>query len=82
MPDGRIEVRLKRTWRGGVRALVLEPIAFIARLAALIPRPKRPMRRFYGCSHPPIAGALGSFLGRRVPRRRVDRSRPLVRHEW
>jgi hypothetical protein len=52
LPDGRIEVRLKRTWRGGVRALVFEPIAFIARLAALIPRPKHPMRRFYGVFAP------------------------------
>jgi len=23
--DGRIELRLKRTWKGGVRALVFEP---------------------------------------------------------
>ncbi len=46
--DGRIELRLKRTWRGGVRALVFEPFKLIARLAALIPLPHAKMRRFYG----------------------------------
>ena len=48
LPDGRIEFQLKRTWTGGVRSLIFEPLAFIARLAALIPRPKTQMRRFYG----------------------------------
>jgi hypothetical protein len=45
LPDGRIEFRLKRAWKGGVRALVLEPIKLIARMAALIPRPRAHMRR-------------------------------------
>ena len=39
LPDGRYEWRLKRTWKGGVRALVYEPLDLIARLAALIPLP-------------------------------------------
>ena len=30
--------------------MIFEPLAFIARLAALIPRPKAHMRRFYGSS--------------------------------
>ena len=47
LPDDRIEVRLKRP-RGGTRALLFEPHAFIARLAALIPLPGANMRRFYG----------------------------------
>jgi len=52
LPDGRIEFRLKRTWKGGVRALVYEPMALIARLVALIPRPGAHMRRFYGVFAP------------------------------
>ncbi len=48
LDDGRIELTLKRTWKGGIRALVFEPLTFIARMAALIPPPRMQMRRFYG----------------------------------
>ncbi len=48
LPDGRYEWRLKRTWKGGVRALVYEPLNLIARLAALIPLPMTKLRRFFG----------------------------------
>lgn len=54
-PDGRIEFQLKRVWKGGVRALIFDPVELIARLAALIPLPRAKMRRFYGVfasSHP------------------------------
>ncbi len=52
LPDGRIEFRLKRTWKGGVRSLIFEPLDLIARLAALIPLPRAHMRRFYGLFAP------------------------------
>ena len=52
LPDGRYEWRLKRTWKGGVRALVYEPLDLIARLAALIPLPMTKMRRFFGVFGP------------------------------
>jgi hypothetical protein len=52
LPDGRVEFRLKRVWKGGVRALVYEPKALIARLVALIPLPGTHMRRFYGIFAP------------------------------
>ena len=47
LPDGRIEVRLKRP-RGTTRALVFEPRAPIARMVALIPLPMTNLRRAYG----------------------------------
>ncbi|XYI02125.1 transposase [Sorangium sp. So ce1128] len=40
LPDGRIATRLRRPRRNGATHLVLEPIAFMARLAALIPPPR------------------------------------------
>ena len=43
---------LKRTWKGGVRAVVFEPLALIARLAALVPAPYMHLRRFYGVFAP------------------------------
>jgi len=52
LPDGRIEVQLKRLWKGGVRSLIFEPLAFIARLVPLIPLPRAHMRRFYGVFAP------------------------------
>ena len=52
LPDGRIEVRLKRIWKGNVRSLIFEPLAFIARLVPLIPLPRAHMRRFYGVFAP------------------------------
>jgi hypothetical protein len=52
LSDGSVEVRLKRVWKGGVRSLLFEPLAFIARLAVLIPLPMAHMRRAYGVFAP------------------------------
>ncbi len=38
--DGRVVLRLKNAWRDGTTALVLTPFEFLARLAALVPRPR------------------------------------------
>jgi len=43
---------LKRTWKGRVKAVVFEPLALIARLAALVPTPYMHLRRFYGIFAP------------------------------
>ncbi|MEO0600689.1 MAG: transposase [Myxococcota bacterium] len=45
--DGAVEVRLKRPWSDGTHTMVFSGVAFIARLAALIP-PKRAHRIVYG----------------------------------
>ncbi|MCY2958974.1 MAG: transposase [Planctomycetota bacterium] len=39
-PDGRVVDRLRRPWSDGTRAIVFEPLAFLERLAALVPRPR------------------------------------------
>ena|GEM_PF-2122520 len=51
-PDGKLVMSLKRTWKGGVKAVVFEPLALIARLAALVPTPYMHLRRFYGIFAP------------------------------
>jgi hypothetical protein len=38
-PDGRVRYELGRTWRDGTSAIELDPMSFLARLAALVPRP-------------------------------------------
>ncbi len=47
LPDGRVAVVLKRP-RRGVTRFVFEPLAFLARLAALIPRPKQNQTLYFG----------------------------------
>jgi hypothetical protein len=51
-PDGRVELTLPRTWSDGTRALVFEPVAFLTRLAALIPRPRWNTLRYHGVFAP------------------------------
>ena len=48
LPDGRIELKLKRAWRGGIRKLLFEPEALIARLCALVPPPRFHLVRGFG----------------------------------
>jgi hypothetical protein len=50
--DGKFVLSLKRTWKGGVKAVVFEPHALIARLAALVPAPYLQLRRFHGVFAP------------------------------
>ena len=47
LPDGRVSLALKRP-RGAVRELRFEPVAFLARLAALVPPPMFNMVRWFG----------------------------------
>jgi len=46
--DGKLVLWLKCTWKGGVKAVVFEPHALIARLAALVPATHMHLRRFHG----------------------------------
>ncbi len=50
--DGKYVLSLKRTWQGGVKAVVFEPLDLIARLAALVPAPYLALRRFHGVFGP------------------------------
>ena len=50
--DGKYVLSLKRTWKGGIRAVVFEPLDLVARLAALVPAPYLALRRFHGVFAP------------------------------
>src|SRR5438876_6010374 len=41
LPDGRLLYRLKRRWRNGTTEVVFDRSDFIAKLAALVPAPRR-----------------------------------------
>ena len=49
---GQIVYRLKHSFRDGTTHVVLDPIDFIARLAALIPRPRAHLTRYHGVFAP------------------------------
>ena len=57
LDDGRVRYRLKRPWphARGVSQLVMEPLAFLRRLACLIPPPRRHLIRYLGAFAPNAA---------------------------
>ena len=72
--------RYKQPFRDGSTHVVLEPLDFIARLAALVPRPRLNLTRFHGIFAP-------NFKHRHkvVPQRpqgRVDSDKPLAPMSW
>ena len=50
--DGRVRYKLRRPWPNGATHLELEPVAFLRRLALLIPRPRQNMIRYQGLFAP------------------------------
>jgi len=48
LDDGNVRLEFKRPWSDGTASVELEPLAFIARLAALVPPPKRHLTRYFG----------------------------------
>ena len=50
--QGNVLLRLRRPWRDGTTCLVFEPLTFIERLAALIPRPRTHHVTYHGVLAP------------------------------
>ena len=48
LPDGRVRYRLKQRYRDGSTHVVLDPLTFLERLCALVPRPRRRMLTYHG----------------------------------
>jgi hypothetical protein len=46
--QGQVRYRLKTPYRDGTTHIVLEPVDFIARLAALVPPPRKHLTHFHG----------------------------------
>jgi hypothetical protein len=49
---GQVVLKLKTPWRDGTTHLVMSPLEFMQRLAALVPRPRRHLIRFHGVLAP------------------------------
>ena len=52
LDDGRIRYELKTPYRDGTTHVILEPLDFLARLAALVPKPRVNLTRFHGVFAP------------------------------
>jgi len=50
--DGRVVYRLRRARRDGTNAIVFEPLAFLERLAARVPRPRAHLLKYHGVLAP------------------------------
>jgi hypothetical protein len=46
--DGRVRLAFKAPWKDGTHAVLLDPLDFLARLAALVPPPRFHMLRYHG----------------------------------
>ncbi len=49
---GQVVLKLKTPWRDGTTHLVMSPLEFMPRLAALVPRPRLHLIRFHGVLAP------------------------------
>ena len=51
-PNGNIRYQLKTPYGDGTTHVIFEPLDFIARLAALVPKPRVNLTRFHGVFAP------------------------------
>lgn len=51
-PNGNVRYQLKTPYRDGTTHVIFEPLDFIARLAALVPKPRVNLTRFHGLFAP------------------------------
>ncbi len=52
LEDGRLEYQLKRPWSDGTRSVVFEPLEFLEKVVALMPRPWTHLVRYHGVFAP------------------------------
>ena len=52
LDNGRIRYELKTPYRDGTTHVIFEPLDFLARLAALVPKPRVNLTRFHGVFAP------------------------------
>ncbi len=77
---GRVIYRYKRPFRDGSTHVVLEPLDFMARLAALVPRPRLNLTRFHGVFAPNFKHR--AHIVPRQLRGRVDSDKPRAPMSW
>ncbi len=69
--NGRVRYELKTPWRNGTTHVIFEPLDFISRLAALVPRPRVNLTRFHGVFAP-----NSKYRAKVTPARRRKNKKP------
>ena len=86
--QGQVRYRLKTAYRDGTTHIVLEPLDFIARLAALVPPPRVHLTRYHGvfAAHAALRAEItpggrgtGAQEGSAAPQRRASKD---IRMNW
>jgi len=57
--NGQIRYELKTPWRNGTTHVIFEPLYFISKLVALVPKPRVNLTRFHGVYAPTVNTAQG-----------------------
>ena len=80
-PQGRVRYTLKTPYRDGTTHVVFEPLDFMARLAALVPKPRVHLTRYHGVFAPHSRWrAAITPAGRGSTARTADLRTPAERH--
>ena len=84
--NGNIRYQLKTPYRDGTTHVIFEPLDFMARLAALVPRPRANLTRFHGVFAPNskhralITPAKRGKGNKREQNSKTDDRTPAIRH--
>jgi len=78
-PTGKVRYELKTPFRNGTTHVIFEPLDFMARLAALVPKPRVNLTRFHGVfapnsKHRALITPAGRGKGRKAAEDSDDRS--------
>ena len=71
---GQVVLKLKTPWRDGTTHLVMSPLEFMQRLAALVPRPRLHLIRFHGVLAP--NAKLRALVVPQVPEPAAQQAKP------
>ena len=71
--NGRVRYELKTPWRNGTTHVIFEPLDFISRLVALVPKPRVNLTRFHGVFAP-----NSQYRSKITPTRRGKRKKPCL----
>ena len=77
---GQVVLQLKSTYKDGTTYIVMEPLEFMEKLAALVPRPRLHLIRFHGVLAP-NAKLRSQIVPAPAPRATESPSRTLTRRE-
>ncbi len=82
---GQVRYSLKNPWRDGTTYVIFEPLDFIARLAALVPKPRVNLTRFHGVfapnsQHRALITPAGRGKGRKTTTTHTQDQIPAERH--